>query len=155
MDKGKYIGLIFINLKKVFDTVDHAILLKKLKTYGVTGLEHEWFISYLNNRRLFCKINGTSSQLKEITCGVRQGSCLGPLLFLIYIDDLPLSLPKSNISIYADDTAISLLSKNIDELQNDLKLGSIEAAELATCKQTSFKCCEESVNCCMLYSKHP
>ena len=122
MDKEKYTGLIFIDLKKAFDTVDHAILLKKLKKYGINGLEQEWFTSYLDNRRQFCRINGTSSQLTEITCGVPQGSCLGPLLFLIYINDFPFSLQKSNLSMYADDTAISLSSKNIDELQNDLNL---------------------------------
>ena len=113
MDKGKYTGLIFIDLKKAFDTVDHAILLKKLKIFGVTGLEHEYFISYLNNRRQFCKTNGTSSQLKELSRGVPQGSCLGPLLFLIYINDLPFSLLKSNVSMHADDTAIYLSSKTL------------------------------------------
>ena len=122
MDKEKYTSLIFIDLRKVFDTVDHAILLKKLKKYGVNGLEHEWFTSYLDKRRQVCRINGTSSQLTEVTCGVPRGSCLGPLLFLIYINDLPFSLQKSNVSMYADDTAISLSSKNIDELQNDLNL---------------------------------
>ena len=76
MDKGKYTGLIFIDLRKVFDTVDHAILLKKLKKYGANGLEHEWFTSYLDNRRQVCRINSTSSQLMEITCGVPQGSCV-------------------------------------------------------------------------------
>ena len=62
IDKVKYTGLIFIDLKKVFDTVDNEIVLKKLpKKYGVTSLKHDWFISYLDNRRQFCKINGTSS----------------------------------------------------------------------------------------------
>ena len=120
MDEGKCAGLLFLDLEKAFDTVDYAILLKKLNMYGVTGLEHEWFTSYLNNRRQFCQINGTSSQLKEIYYGVPQGSCFGPLLFLIYINNLPLSFLKSNVIIYADDTAISLSSKNIDELKNHL-----------------------------------
>ena len=67
-------------------------------------------------------VDGTSSDVKGINCGVPQGSCLGPLLFLIYINDLPFSLQKSHVSIYADDTAISLSSKIIDDLQNDLNL---------------------------------
>ena len=122
IDKGKYTGLIFIDLKKAFDTVDHKILLKKLKMYGVTGLEYDWFTSYLDNRKQFCRVDGTSSGVRGINCGVPQGSCLGPLLFLIYINDLPFSLQKCHVSMYADDTAISLSSKSIDDLQNDLNL---------------------------------
>ena len=122
IDNGKYTGLIFIDLKKAFDTVDHEILLEKLKMYGVTGLEHDWFTSYLDNRKQFCRINGSSSDVKGINCGVPQGSCLGPLLFLIYINDLPFSLQKSHVSMYADDTTISLSSKSIGDLQNDLNL---------------------------------
>ena len=122
IDKGKYTGLIFIDLKKAFDTVDHEILLEKLKMYGVNGLEHDWFTSYLDNRKQFCRINGSSSDVKGINCGVPQGSCLGPLLFLIYINDLPFSLQKSHVSMYADDTTISISSKSIGDLQNDLNL---------------------------------
>ena len=83
--KGKYIGLLFVDLKKAFDTVDHEILFKKLNMYGVTGLKHDWFTSYFENRKKFCRIGGTSSDVKRIICGVPQDSCLGPLLFLIYI----------------------------------------------------------------------
>ena len=85
--------------------VYHEILLKKLKMYGVTGLEHDWFTSYLDSRKQFCRVDGTSSDVKGINCGVPQGSFLGPLLLLIYINDLPFfSLHKSHVSMYADDT---------------------------------------------------
>ena len=93
-----------------------------MNMYGLTGLEHDWFTSYLENRKQFCRVNGTSSDVRRINCGVPQGSCLGPLLFLININDLPFSLQKSHVSMYADDTAISLSSKSIGDLQNDLNL---------------------------------
>ena len=70
--------MIFIDLKKAFDTVDHGILLDKIKFYAISGIEHDWFRSYLNNRKQFCKVNGISSDIKEIDVGVPQGSCLGP-----------------------------------------------------------------------------
>ena len=120
IDKGEYTGLIFIDLKKAFDTVDHNILLQKLEKYGVNGLELDWFASYLNNRKQFCKVNGVSSGISDMNCGVPQGSCLGPLLFLIFIDDLPFSLEKAHVSMYADDTAISHSSKSLAALQHDL-----------------------------------
>ena len=99
--------MIFIDLKKAFDTVDHQILLNKMRNYGIDGLEHQWFSSYLENRKQFCKVNGVSSDLAEINIVVPQGSCLGPLLFLIYINDLPFALKRAKATIYADDTAIS------------------------------------------------
>ena len=120
IDKGEYTGLIFIDLKKAFDTVDHNILLQKLAKYGVNGLEHDWFASYLNNRKQFCKVNGVSSNVSDINCGVPQGSCLGPLLFLTYINDLPFSLEKAHVSMYADDTTISHSSMSLEDLQHDL-----------------------------------
>ena len=102
--------------------VEHEILFKKLKMYGVIGLEHDCFISYLENCERLCKIDFISSDVKRMICGVPHGSCLGPLLFLIYIYDLPFSLEKSHLSMYADDTAISHSSNSIDDLQNDLNL---------------------------------
>ena len=95
MDKGQYAAMIFVDLKKAFNTVDHTILLNKLDKYGVIGSENAWFVSYLHNRMQFRRVNGVSSGLDEINCGVPQGSCRGPLLLLIYITDLPFSLQSS------------------------------------------------------------
>ena len=78
-DNGYMIGSVFIDLRKAFDTVNHEILCQKLS----------WFQSYLSNRKQFCRVNGIDSKTERIEVGVPQGSCLGPLLFLVYINDLP------------------------------------------------------------------
>ena len=77
IDNGKYTAMVFIDLKKAFDTVNHQILLAKLKKYGIDGLEYLWFQSYLENWCQFCRVNGACFDLKDIDCGVPQGSCLG------------------------------------------------------------------------------
>ena len=120
MDKGQYTAMIFVDLKKAFDTVNHEILLKKLKKYGVIGSENAWFASYLCKRMKFCRVNGVSSGLDDTNCGVPQGSCLGPLLFLIYINDLPFSLQSGKVTMYADDTTLSYSSENIVDLSENL-----------------------------------
>ncbi len=116
IDSGKYTAMIFIDLKKAFDTVDHQILLDKMQFYGITGLAHKWFSSYLDNRKQYCRVNGTTSSIENIDIGVPQGSCLGPLLFLLYINDLPFALKKAKATMYADDTAISYSSDKSEEL---------------------------------------
>ena len=80
MDLGKLVGLVFIDLKKAFDTVDHNILCKKLELYGVQQRKLSWFESYLTNRKQFCRVNGVNSEIGDIEVGVPQGSCLGPLV---------------------------------------------------------------------------
>ena len=105
-------GVIFLDVKKAFDTVDHAILLKQLSDYGVQGQTASWFKSYLKGRQQFCVANGLSSVKNRIVCGVPQGSLLGPLLFLIYINDLPNCLDHSIGRSFADDTNLALNNNN-------------------------------------------
>ena len=118
-------GLVFIDLKKAFDTVDHDILCEKLQIYGVQQRELFWFRSYLSNRKQFCRVNGVASDIQDIEVGVPQGSCLGPLLFLIYINDLPLAVQGWTVSMYADDTSLCHQALNMTQLNgainNDLK----------------------------------
>jgi hypothetical protein len=106
---------IFCDLRKAFDTVNHDILLKKMHKMGIQGVELDWFKNYLSNRKLFVYLNGKSSSLLEILLGLPQGSILGPILFLIYINDLPLSTLLKSL-LFADDTALLASGSNIEAL---------------------------------------
>ena len=120
LDNGDFAAGVFIDLKKAFDTVDHDILLKKLEYYGVRGLLKDWFQSYLKNRKQFVSVNNSTSNTKEITTGVPQGSVLGPLLFLLYINDLHKSVKHSKTYHFADDTNIMQSNKSLDVLSKNL-----------------------------------
>ena len=112
MDEGLINGVVFLDLKKAFDTVDHNILLKKLHLYGVRGGAYDWFKSYLSNRTQYCQVNGNLSESRTIIIGIPQGSILGPLLFLIYINDLPNCLKNVDCEMFADDTQIETASND-------------------------------------------
>ena len=111
---------IFIDLKKAFDTVNHSILLLKLYHYGVRGKAYEWFQSYLSNRKQFVCVNGHDSDSLSLTCGVPQGSVLGPLPFLLYVNDLPNTSSLLTFHLFADDTNIYYSCKNLDDLESKL-----------------------------------
>ena len=124
MDNGKLTGVVFLDIRKGFDSIDHAILLMKLKSYGITGVGYDRFKSYLTARNQQTFVNGFPSTKKEIICGIPQGSILGPFLFLIYINDLPNCLESTVPGLYADDTQIFASSHDtkdlIEKLNSDL-----------------------------------
>ena len=93
-DKGNYTGMVVLDLQKSFDTVDHTILLNKLKALGMAANSVKWFDSYLGGRNQVVDIGGVLSSPKQVTCGVPQGSILGPLLFLIYVNDMAAAVSK-------------------------------------------------------------
>ena len=107
IDNGLLNGVLFIDLKKAFDTIDHEIILRKLANYGVDPNALRFFASYLCNRSQKCTVNGALSSVSKLTCGVLQGSILGPLFSLIYINDLPNCLDISCSKMFADDILIS------------------------------------------------
>ena len=126
LDSGKIPIAIYLNLSKAFDTLDHNILLHKLRHYGVDGTPLNWFQSYLKGRCQYVQFDDVRSKLSNISTGVPQGSILGPLLFIIYVNDMPWASPNFNAILYADDTTLinSLCSFN---LNNDgLNYDSVE-----------------------------
>ncbi len=108
LDQNNVNGLIFIDYKKAFDLIDHNILIAKLKSLGINSREIAFFTSYLKNRTQVVDTEGHRSTLKTITNGVPQGSVLGSLLFIVFINDLPKAITRSVVDIYADDTTISV-----------------------------------------------
>ena len=109
-----------LDIKKAFDTIDHDILLHKLDRYGIRGKSLKWTESFLTDRKQCVENENAFSDWRKIECGVPQGSILGPLLFLVYINDLPLACMKCQAFLFADDTCLLGTNCTIEELQADL-----------------------------------
>ena len=120
IDNNTFSCGVFIDLQKAFDTVDHNILLKKLEHYGIRGIANDWFNSYLKNRNQYVSISGYESNILNINFGVPQGSVLGPLLFLIYINDLNKAIKYSKTRHFADDTNLLIRNKSLKQLQKHM-----------------------------------
>ena len=118
-DEGLLTGMILIDLQKAFDTINHEILFKKLKAMGFSEGCITWFQSYLSERIFFISIENLLSDYGRISCGVPQGSILGPLLFLIYVNDMPQAV-NSNLLLYADDSCLMFQHKDVEEIEKVL-----------------------------------
>ena len=127
LSEGQFTIGIFIDLSKAFDTIDHKILLNKLNHIGIRGVALQWIASYLANRKQYVHLNGHSSNKRTITCGVPQGSILGPLLFLIYVNDMPNSSKILKFLLFADDTNIFYSHSNLKKL---IEITNIELSKL-------------------------
>ena len=108
---------VFIDLKKAFDTVNHSILLNKMEHYGIRGITLDWFTSYLSKRMQYASINGHISEYRHMSCGVPQASVLGPVLFLLCINDLPNVSKHLSFSLFANDTNIYFEANDFLTLQ--------------------------------------
>ena len=120
---------VLLDFSKAFDTVNHKILLGKLDAYGIRGIPLNWLQNYLSNRKQYMELDGIKSQHQTILCGIPQGSTLRPLLFLIYINDLPNSSEKLSFKIFADDTNVCASARDLKTLEYVMN------SELATMKK--------------------
>ena len=121
-DRGEFSVGIFLDLSKAFDTVNHIILFDKLEHYGIRGLALDWIRSYFSNRKQYVEYNGHRSLRNEISCGVPQGSILGPLFFLLYINDINNASNLLNLILFADDTNVFMSHKDLNYLSDMLNL---------------------------------
>ncbi len=125
ISQGNYVGMLLLDVQKAFDSVDHSILVKKLEAMGISP---GWFVSYLTNRRQLVSIDGISSSFQSVTCGVPQGSLLGPLLYLCYSNDMELAV-HNKLMLYADDSVIIAFDKDPNIVSNKLSM------DLQSCNQ--------------------
>ena len=122
LDNGKFVGAIYIDLSKAFDTIGHAILLNKLASCGVIGNELAWFTDYLFDRNQIVEINNVHSNMEPICCGVPQGFILGPLLFIVFFNDIADKIQHSNVITYADDTVVYYSNVDVNTIEDVLNL---------------------------------
>ena len=148
MDEGNVIGVSFLDFRKAFDLVNHNILIDKLKYYNFNNSAIEWISSYLSNRHQSVHIGNARSSRRTITCGVPQGSVLGPLLFLIYINDLPLHVQHSKLSLFADDATLHKSATSMESI--NLHISSDVDNVNSWCRENAMIINEAKSKCMMI-----
>ena len=129
VENNEFMLGLFIDLSRAFDTISHKILLDKLQHYGIRGIAWEWIRSYLSNRKQFVIYNQCKSSMKNVNIGVPQGSILGPLLFLLYVNDLPTISSNLNYVQFADDTSIFIKGKSLVDISQTMSTEMIKVTE--------------------------
>ena len=138
LDKGDYVIGVFLDISTAFDTVDNSILLDKMFTYGIRDVALQWFKDYLTGRVQFVAYNVFELSKREIKCGVPQGSIFGPLLFLIYINDLP-TVSKACLSIlFADDSNVFISGKDVEVMCEKLNYDMENIRQWLCCNKLSL-----------------
>ena len=122
MDNRQILLALFLDLSKALDNLDHDILLDKLYNYGIRGVLLEWFKSYLSNRKQYVNFGKSNSEFKTIGCGVPQGSILGPLLFLVYMNDITNASKTLQYILFADDTSLFMSDVNLERLVTNFNI---------------------------------
>jgi len=120
IDRSLLHGVIFSDLRKAFNTIDHEIILKNIAKYGVDQDALKWFKSFLTNRMQRCNVNNHLSSASPLNCGVPQGSIIGPLLYLIYINYPPNCVNVGTPRMYADDTNVTFSTVTIPDLESQI-----------------------------------
>ena len=138
MDQNLFSRGIFLGLKKAFDTVDHLILLQKRNHYGIRGIINDWFASYLLGRSQVTEVGFNLSTEYMISCGVPQGSVLGPLLFLIYINDIHNSSAKLSFYLFADDTNLLYADTNLKYLEKTVNSELLRVSDWLNAKKSNY-----------------
>ena len=133
LDNDRVSGMVSIDYRKAFDMIDHTLLLKKLEVYGLSTETLQWFTSYLRNRRQLVKLGDKHSNVVNVPHGIPQGCILGPLLFIVFINDLPFHVTSSTIDLYADDTTLTSCANysSINRLEQNLNSSVAEIAKWA------------------------
>ena len=122
IDAGDMCGICFLDIEKCFDTIHHGIVLQKLEYYGIQGYALQWFKQYLTNITQCMRLGNSLSDIKPISIRVPQGSVLGLILFLLYVNDLPQHIKNEQCDMFADDTIIYSSGQSISENQSKLQM---------------------------------
>nr|CAI5821235.1 unnamed protein product [Callosobruchus analis] len=136
LDRGEYVGVLFFDLSKAFDVIDTSIIVSKLEGLGFRGNFLKFLKSYLNGRQITVKVEDKHSDLYHMKLGVPQGSIMGPLIFLLFVNDMPAHISTNNLVLYADDTTVAVHTESPLEIKSKLNLVASEFVHW--CKRNSL-----------------